>query len=120
MASILDEYTLDIENFEGAIAVGMSPSQLLTMFQKTSREMDEWCVSNYGKDFKYVYEVVRQLTLNAYFNTVRDLGFRGNPSALAIINNAIQRLDSGSTIKIVFDNKAVGLENEEDKLNDEE
>ena len=119
MASIIDENKLSVENFEGAIAVGMNMQQILTMFQKNSREMDEWCKENYsGANFTYVYELVRQLTLKDYFETMKELGYRGNPSALAIINNAIQRLDSGNTIKIVFENNGVQPESEEDKLND--
>lgn len=119
MASIIDENKLSVEKFEGAIGVGMNMQQLLTMFQMDSKSMDEWCKQNYnGCDFKYVYELVRQLTLKDYFEACRELGFRGNPSALAIINNAIQRLDSGNTIKIVFANDGVKTENEEDKLND--
>ena len=118
--SILDDYKITVEKFEGAIAVGMSASQILTMFQMNPREMDNWCKENYnGKDFKYVYELIRQISLKEYFDCVKELGFRGNPSALAIINNAIQRLDGGSTIKIVFDNNGVEPESEEDKLNDE-
>ena len=116
MASILDEYQLTVEKFEGAIAVGMNMQQILTMFEKTGKEMDEWCAENYhGKNFMYVYELVRQLTLKEYFDVMRTLGYRGNPSALAIINNAIQRLDSGNTIKIVFENGGVEPESEEDK-----
>ncbi|MCR4661734.1 MAG: hypothetical protein K5765_07045 [Clostridia bacterium] len=81
--------------------------------------MDLWCMENYkGCNFRYVYELVRQLTLKEYFEAMKELGFRGNPSALAIINNAIQRLDGGSTIKIVFDNNGVDTESEEDKVND--
>lgn len=119
MASIIDENKLSVENFEGAIAVGMNMQQILTMFQKNSREMDEWCKANYnGANFPYVYELVRQLTLKDYFEAMKELGYRGNPSALAIINNAIQRLDSGSTIKIVFENGGVQPESEEDKLDD--
>ena len=119
MASILDEYKLTVEKFEGAIAVGRNQQQILTMFQKTGREMDEWCKENYnGANFNYVYEVIKQLTLNEYFEVMKELGYRGNPSAMAIINNAIQNLDSGNTIKIVFENNGVQPESEEDKLND--
>ena len=121
MASLLDEYTLTVEKFEGCIAHGMTMQQILTIFQKNGKEMDEWCAENYkGHNFKYVYEVLRQMTLDTFFEAMQELGYRGNPSALAIINNAIQRLDGGNTIKIVFDNKSVEPESEEDKLNDEE
>ncbi len=118
MASIFDDYKLTVDKFEGAIGTGRNMSQIATMFQKTSKEMDEWCNENYGHDFKYVYEAVRQMVLNEYFEAMKDLGYRGNPSALNIINNAIQRLDSENVIKIVFDNNNVKEETEEDKEDD--
>ena len=120
MASILDEYKLTVDKFEAVISHGMNMQQVLTIFRMSDREMNEWCMQNYnGHDFKYVYEFVRQMALDAFFETCQELGYRGNPSALAIINNAIQRLDSGNTIKIQFVNSGVSQENEEDKLNDE-
>ena len=121
MASILDEYELTIEKFEGAIAVGRNMQQILTMFQKTGAEMDNWCKENYnGCNFSRVYEVIRQVTLNEYFNVMRELGYRGNPSALNIINNAIQELDGSNTFKIVFENSGVVNEENEDKIDDKE
>lgn len=120
MASILDNYQLTIEKFEGAIAVGRNMQQILTMFRKTSQEMDEWCQENYGGNYRYVYEVVKQMTLNEYFEAIKELGFRGNPGALNIINNAIKNLDGDNTIKIVFENGSVNNENDEDKLNDKD
>ena len=120
MASILDEYKLTIERFEGAIAVGRMPGQILTMFNKTSRDMDEWCAKNYqGHNFKTVYEWVRQCTVETYLHCVHDLGIRGNPSALGIIDRAIQKDESMNTVKIVF-NAGLPSENEEDKLNDDD
>ena len=119
MASILDDYKLTVEKFESVISHGMNMQQVLTIFQKTSKEMDDWCKENYnGCNFARVYEVVRQAALSDFFDACRELGYRGNPSALAIINNAIQRLDSGNTIKIVFANQGVTEENEDDKEND--
>ena len=120
MASILDEYELTVEKFESTIAVGMNMQQILTIFQMTGAEMDKWCQEHYnGCRFARVYEVIRQMTLKEYFDVMKELGYRGNPSALAIINTAIQKLDAGNTIKIVFENGGVKEENEEDKLNDE-
>ena len=120
MASILDDYKLTVEKFEGAIAVGRNMHQICLMFQKTTKEMDEWCKENYnGANFAYVYEVVKQMTLNEYFEMMKELGYRGNPSAMAIINAAIQNLDAGNTLKIVFENGGVQEETEEDKLNEE-
>jgi hypothetical protein len=103
MASILDKYTLNQETFEGAIAVGRTPSQMLAMFNVTSREMDEFCEKTYGRgDFKLIYEWVRQCTVDEYLQCVKELGLRGNPSALGIIDRAIQKDEAQSTVKIEF------------------
>lgn len=119
MASILDEYELTVERFEGAIAVGRYPRQILLMFNKTSAEMDEWCKEHYkGHDFKTAYEWVRMCTVEQYLQCVHDLGLRGNPSALGIIDKAIQRDDSMNTVKIVFSG-GMPTENDEDKLDDD-
>lgn len=121
MASILDEYELTVEKFEGAIAVGRMPSQILLMFNKTSREMDAWCAENYqGHNFKTVYEWVRQCTVETYLHCVHSLGMRGNPSALGIIDRAIQKDESMNTVKIVFNANGMSMETEEDKLDDED
>ena len=120
MPSILDEYELTVERFEGAIAVGRTMSQILLMFNMKGKEMDEWCVKHYnGHDFKLVYEWVRQCTVEQYLHCVHDLGMRGNPSALGIIDKAIQKDEASSTVKIEFVTQ-LPMENEEDKIDDEE
>lgn len=120
MASILDEVVLNIENFEGAIAVGMSKAAIQTMFHKTSREMDEWCVANYhGLNFSTVWEMVKQCAYKEFLDTVKGLGYRGNPSALNIINNAINEQAGNNVVKIVFDNNKILPESEEDKDNEQ-
>ena len=118
MASILDEYQLSKEKFEGAIAVGRMPNQILTMFNKTGKEMDEWCIENYGRDFKLIYEWVRQCTVEKYLHCVHELGMHGNPSALGIIDRAIQKDESMNTVKIEFVT-SLPTENEKDKENDD-
>ena len=118
MSSILEEYELTVERFEGAIAVGRLPNQVLRMFNKSSREMDEWCAEHYnGHNFQFAYEWVRQCTVERYLQCVHDLGMRGNPSALAIIDKAIQRDESMSTVKIEFVTK-LPEEGQEDKEDD--
>ena len=115
-ASILDEVVLDKFNFEGAIAVGMTKAQILTMFHVNSGDMDRWCMENYkGLNFSTVFEIVKQCCYKEFLNTVKELGYRGNPSALNIINNAINEQAANNVVKIVFDNNGLGLENEKDK-----
>ena len=103
MASITDKYTLTVESFEGAIAVGRTRAQIMAQFDKTSEQMNEFCKENYeGRDFKLVYEWVRQCTVDEYLHCVRTLGLAGNPSALGIIDKAIQKDESASAVKIEF------------------
>ena len=119
MGSILDDYQLTVEKFEGAIAVGRSMQQILKMFNITGKEMDKWCQEHYGPNYQLIYEWVRQCTVETYLHCVHDLGMRGNPSALGIIDRAIQKDESMSTVKIEFVTN-LKQENEEDKLDDEE
>ena len=118
--SILDEIQLDKYNFEGAIAVGMTKSQIMTMFHTNSRDMDHWCMENYrGLNFDTVFEMVKQCCYKEFLDTVKSLGYRGNPSALNIINNAINEQAANNVVKIVFDNKGIEVETEDDKLADD-
>lgn len=119
MDSILNKYELTVERFEGAVAVGRTTSQILAMFNKTAKEMDEWCFDNYGHNFLLIYEWVRQCTIDEYLHCVHDLGMRGNPSALGIIDRAIQKDEASQTVKIEFLTQ-LPEENEEDKEDDEE
>lgn len=120
MASIFDEYKLTIEKLEAAIGHGLTHQQILTAFRVSGKEMDDFCKKNYnGCNFAYVYNAVRQMALDSFFETCQALGYRGNVSALNIINTAIQRLGQDQTVRIVFDNN-LPKEDEEDKLNDEE
>lgn len=114
--SILDLHTLNIENFEGAIAVGLKPNEIRSMFQKTGKELDEWCGDNYGlASFNTVYDMVRQASYVEFMATVKELGCQGNPSALKIISDAINAHDEANgVVKIVFEN-TMKPETEEDK-----
>lgn len=116
--SILDRYELTVERFEAAIAVGRTRSQILAMFHKTHEEMDEWCKKTYGHDFKTVDEWVRQCTVDEYLHLVRDLGMGGNASALAIIDKAIQKDESSSTVAIRFVASGVKPTGDDDKRDD--
>lgn len=113
--SILKNTQLNIENFEDYIAVGTKPQQILTVFRKTGKEMDEWCKEAYGiASFHTIYEMVRQAIYKEFLETVKELGCRGNPSALNIINQAISDHENDNVVKIVFEN-GLKEENEEDK-----
>lgn len=116
--SLLDKYKLCKDKFELVIGVGMSKSQVLVIFHKTEKEMDEWCQENYdGLHFGVVYEMLRNMAYSDFLDTVAILGARGNPSALNILNGALNSLAGTQTVKIVFGND-VPVESEEDSRND--
>lgn len=117
MPSILEETPLTIDNFEGAIAVGLNQREILTMFAMKKWEMDEWCKQNYkGRDFDAVFSIVKQLTYAKYLEVVKGLGYRGNASALNIINNVLnERAQNNGIVKIVFDSAEMKKENDDDK-----
>lgn len=115
----MNKYELTVERFEGAIAVGRTTSQVLAMFNISNRDMDKWCLENYGYNFLLIYEWIRQCTIDEYLHCVHDLGMRGNPSALGIIDKAIQKDEASQTVKIEFVTN-LPEENEEDKIDEED
>lgn len=118
MGSIFDDYELTKEKLEGAIGVGMKPAAIYLMFRTTSDELDKWCRENYGPQvsWAYLYDVVRQQTYAEFLDAVKALGIRGNPSALAIINNRINdEAAEEKTVKIVFQND-LKMEDDADKV----
>lgn len=117
MSSILERHKLTIENFEDAIAVGMSAQQVRTMFNVTNGELDAWCMENYKHNFSTTWEIIRQATYQEFLGIVRELGYRGNPSALNILNSNISSHAADNIVKIVFDNN-MKKEDEKDKEDD--
>lgn len=117
MRSILEDYALTVDRLEAAIAVGRSRAQILAMFNKTPAELDEFCLREYGHPFRLVHEWVRQCTIERYLEAVHDMGMRGNPSALGIIDRAIQKDESMSATRIVFVSSLPG-EGDEEKRDD--
>lgn len=118
MASITEQYTLNRDTFEAAIAVGRLPHQMLAQFNVTEKEMDEFCLKNYGRNFKLVHEWVRQCTIDEWLHTLKLMGVKGNPTAMQIVDKAIQKDESMGMVKIVFDQGSVKQETEEDKMDD--
>lgn len=115
--SLLDKYKLCKDKFELVIGVGMSKKQVLTIFQKTEKEMNDWCLEEYGFNFSVIYDVLRQMAYSDFLDIVKVLGMRGNPSALNILNQSLNSLAATQTTRIVFGND-VPTETEEDSEND--
>ena len=112
--SILDEIELSKARLEGYIACGMKSSEILTIFRLSSEEMDKWCKQEYGMDWKTTFELVRQATRGIYLDAVMDLGVKGNPTALSIIDKVVNN-DSADEVGGMVFNVNVRVETDNDK-----
>ena len=112
--SVLDRLTLNKTRLEGYIACGMKSGEILTVYNKTGAEMDEWCMKEYGMPWKTVFELVRQVARGEYLDTVKDLGLKGNPTALSIVDKVINNENADETTGMVF-NVNVKVETNDDK-----
>lgn len=118
--SILDESQIDIDHFEAAIAVGRSIYEIQIMFGMSRQELEAWVAENYPNQgpLQTVYERIKQICISQYLEVMRDLGYRGNPSAMHIIHEALMKYaEQDKTVRIVFENK-LPEEDEKDKEND--
>lgn len=114
--SILDGITLNKGRFEAYIACGLRKTEILTAFSNISGgQMDAWCQQNYnGLDFNTCYEIIRQNTRAEYYDALKDLGLKGNPTAMAIVERFADREDGDGSSGMVF-NVNVKVESSNDK-----
>lgn len=114
--SILNEYKIDEDHFETAICVGRSIYEIQIMFGMTNQELDKWVREHYnGMPLQTVYDRIKMAAIADFYEVMRDLGYRGNPSAMHIINEALNGYaEEQKTVKIVFENN-VPVESEKDK-----
>lgn len=103
--SLLDEYQLTRENFERCIVNCLKMPQLLIIFRVTQKEMDDWCLKEYGTNFQTTYEVLRQIAVEKFANTLGYLSMRGNNTAMNIIDRMMNDVQQDKVVKVVFDNK---------------
>lgn len=117
--SILDESKIDIDHFEAAIAVGRSIYEIQTMFGMDRKQLEDWVHEHYnGMPLQTVYDRIKMIAVSQFYEVMRDLGYRGNPSAMHIINEALNGYaEEQKTVKIVFENN-VPVEDEKDKEDD--
>ena len=112
--SILDDIQLNKGRVEGYVACGMKSSEILTIFRLSAVEMDKWCIEEYGMSWKDAFELIRQATRGEYLDAVKDLGIKGNPTALSIVDRVINGDNADETSGVVF-NVNVKVESENDK-----
>ena len=118
--TILDESKIDIDHFEGAIAVGRSIYEIQLMFGMDRKQLEDWVAKNYPGmgPLQTVYERIKMICITKYLEVMRDLGYKGNPSALHIIDSALRAYaEQDKVVRIVFENN-LPEENEKDKEND--
>lgn len=107
------------ERFERSIAVGSRLREIMTLFNKTQNEMDDWCRENYGANFVTVYDILMQDAAERYLETLKSLGeMRGNQTALNIVSQfLVNKTANDKVVKIVFDG-SVPEESEDEKADD--
>lgn len=114
--SILDGLTINKGRFEAYIACGLRKSEILTAFSATNAgDLDAWCKQNYnGLDFSTCYEIIRQNTRAEYYDALKELGLKGNPTAMAIVERFADREGDNGGSGMVF-NVNVKVETNDDK-----
>ena len=129
--SLLDECILNKNNFEGYVGLGRSKKEILEVFalslspddlgkSASYAMLDDWCKKEYGGlGFDHVYALVQAATLKKFEDAMVELGIRGNPSAIAIMNEVIRKKENASVSQVVFVNQ-MPLETEADKEDDAE
>ena len=117
--SILDSSKIDIDHFETAICVGRSIYEIQIMFGMDRNQLEDWVGEHYnGAPLQTVYDRIKMNAIAEFYEVMRDLGYRGNPSAMHIINEALNGYaEEQKTVKIVFENN-VPVETEKDKDDD--
>lgn len=129
--SLLDECILNKNNLETYIGLGRSKKEILEVFalslspddlgkSASYAMLDDWCKKYYSNlGFDQVYSLVQAATLKKFEDAMVELGIRGNPSAIAIMNEVIRKKENASVSQVVFVNQ-MPLETEADKEDDAE
>ena len=112
--SIIEGIKINKGRLEGYISVGMKKAEILSAFNMATVDMNNWCMENYGMNFDTVFEVVRQVARGEYLDCLKELGVRGNPTAMSIIDKFVNNDDAGGNSGISF-NVNVKMENSDDK-----
>lgn len=116
--SIIDRFPLTKEVFEDkVIGIGTRKDVVLKIFQKTEEEMNTWCEENYGLNFRTTYELLKQMTYAEWKECLKELGTRGNPTAMSIIQERLAE-DAEEQISGMVFNVNVKVEKDDAKCCD--
>ena len=112
---IIERFPLTKEVFEDkVIGMGTKMNVVCTIFQKTPSEMDQWCIENYGMNFKTTYEILKQLVYAEWKECLKGLGMKGNPTAMSIMQERLAEDAEEQANGITF-NVNVRLESDDEK-----
>ena len=125
---LLDEYALTKEKFETVVGLGTPKAEVLKIFSvslspetygegATMAMLDKWCLDNYKMPFGTVYDLLQSITVKKFEDSMLDLGLRGNPSAIAIMNEVIRKKESSGIVTVNFVN-TLPPESEDEKEDD--
>lgn len=144
--SILDGYVLTKQKFETVIGLGGTLAEIRRIFcipalkwngeEELAKNLDvidycageggkhieyildKWCLENYQMPFQTVYELTQTVTVKEFEDSMLELGIRGNPSAIAIMNEVIRKKENSGIVQVNFVN-TLPPESESDKEDDE-
>lgn len=125
---LIDEYALTKPKFETVVGLGAPKKEVLKIFAvslspetygegATEAMLDKWCQENYNLPFGTVYDLLQSITVKKFEDSMLDLGLRGNPGAIAIMNEVIRKKESSSLVAVNFVN-TLPPESEADKEDD--
>lgn len=144
--SLLDDYAvLEKEKFEMVIGLGSSLAEVRRLFclpvmkwageetygvdvislceEEKGRKhidalLDKWCLETYHMPYSSVYGLIQEHTVKKFEDCMLELGVRGNPSAIGIMNEVIRKKENSSIVTVQFVNQ-LPAETEEEAENDE-
>ena len=80
--------------------------------------LDEWCRENYQNlGFDHVFSLIQAATMKKYKDYMLELGVRGNPSAIALMNEVILKKENNGIVQVNFVNQ-LPPESEDDKADE--
>lgn len=131
--SLLDEYSqMTKEKFEMVVGLGATLAEVRRLFclpimvwagedtygvnvldlcaDKNSAKhidklLDKWCLENYHIPYSSVYGLLQEQTVKKFEDCMLELGIRGNPSAIGIMNEVIRKKESNSVVTVNFINQ---------------
>ena len=127
--NLLNESVLNKKNFEGFVGLGHSKKEILEVFAVSLSpedlgesadyaKLDKWCKDNYEMGFDQIYSLLQAITVKKFEDCMLDLGIRGNPSAISIMNEVIRKKESNGLVTINYVNQ-LPPEGEESKADDD-